>query len=166
MHVTRYTSLLCSLLVFGACAGQSDSPALPDAARFVPPAVTLPLALDDPLLASPMVDAVKRAPLVTLPPPEAVPIVFEPRRHDKRLPRDPITTAERGSLLTPTHGGYAQSTSSLLRYPYRIGAVYLITVGVTHPVTLLLPPGLKLAAPPSLDSEAWDVGFAELGKEG
>jgi hypothetical protein len=93
-------------------------------------------------------------------------VVFDPRRrHGTRLPGDPITTVERGSLLTPTHGGYAQSTSALLRYPYRMGAVYLVTVGVTHPVTLLLPPGLKLASPPALDPEAWDAGFAEVGKE-
>ena len=163
MHVARYITLLCPLLVFGACAGQGDPPALPDAARFVPPAVTLPVPSEPHDL---LVEAVKAAPLVTLPPPEAVPVVFDPRRrHVTRLPRDPITTAERGSLLTPTHGGYAQSTSALLRYPYRMGAVYLVTVGVTHPVTLLLPPGLKLASPPALDPEAWDVGFAEVGKE-
>jgi hypothetical protein len=115
MHVARYTTLLCPLLVFGACAGQGDPPALPDAARFVPPAVTLPVPSEPHDLLG---EAVKAAPLVTLPPPEAVPVVFEPRkRHGKHLPSDPITTAERGSLLTPNHGGYARRPAPYCAIP-------------------------------------------------
>jgi type IV secretory pathway VirB9-like protein len=173
MVIAKYTRIVCTLLVFGGCVLQ-DPPALPDPARFVPPSVTLPSAPAPEEQTLPLlVEAVNMTPMV--PPPDAVPVVFEPPRGRRgkhaarvRRPSDPITTAEQGSLLTPNHGGYAQSTSALLRYPYRTGAVYEVKVGVTHPVTLLLPPGLQIAGPPSLptdqnDPKAWDVGFAEMG---
>jgi type IV secretory pathway VirB9-like protein len=166
--------LLTAGLSLSACAGHNDPPALPETARFVP-AVTLPAeTAPEEVIVAPVQKALKTAPLATLPPPAAVPVVFEPPKRGKgRRIRpttlhdggDPVSTAERGSLLTPSRGGYADATSAVLRYPYRTGAVYLITTAPTHPTTLLLPPGLRLAVPPSLDPESWDVGFAEMGKE-
>ncbi len=164
------TAVLVATLALSACAAPHDPPALPDAARFVPPAVTLPTApAPDEALLAPVRDTLKTAPLVTLPPPEAVHIPQEDKRPAGKgrpqgpLRTDPVTAAEQGSLLTPSRGGYAETTSAVLRYPYRLGAVYVITTSPNHPTTLLLPPGLRLASPPSLDPDAWDVGFAEMG---
>src|SRR5712692_8662919 len=94
-------------LLWSACAMPHDPPALPDAVRFVPPAVTLPTAPapEDALLAS-VRDALQTAPLVTLPPPEAVQVPQEarrpagPTRAQRPRSADPVTAAEQGSLLT------------------------------------------------------------------
>src|SRR5712692_8556121 len=100
-------------LTLSACGMRGDPPALPETARFVPPAVTLPTAPapDEALLAS-VRDALSTAPLVTLPPPEAVPVPQEATRpggkgRTQGPPSiDPVTAAEQGSLLTPSRGGY------------------------------------------------------------
>lgn len=168
MSSARYPTLVCALLLVGACAGTGDPPALPDATRFVPGAITLPREPPEDALLAPVREALQTAPLVTLPPPEAVPMLFEPHgKAGTRPPRprrtdNPVSAAERGALLTPSRGGYADATSAILRFPYKVGAVYLITSSPAHPTTVLLPIGLRLAVPPSL-SEEWDVGFAESG---
>jgi type IV secretory pathway VirB9-like protein len=119
----------------------------------------------------PLAVVLEPAPLVQVPPSDAVPTLVEkPRGRQGKGARhredDPTTQAGHGSLLTPSRGGFADNTSSILRYPYRTGAVYLITSSPAHATTLLLPPGLRIAANPVLDPEHWDVGFAEMGEEG
>jgi type IV secretory pathway VirB9-like protein len=143
-----------------------DPPALPDTPTFVPPAVTLPTTPPEHPLQS-LQTALQQAPIVQLPPPEAQPRLVEPPAPSERpRPRgrqgDPITQAEHGSLLTASRASFAENTSAILRYPYKTGAVYEILTSPAHATTLLLPPGIRLAAPPVLDSEAFDVGFAEM----
>jgi type IV secretory pathway VirB9-like protein len=77
-----------------------------------------------------------------------------------------VEQAEQGSYLTASRASFAENTSAILRYPYKTGAVYEIITSPAHATTLLLPPGMRLAAPPVLDGEAFDVGFAEMNGEG
>jgi type IV secretion system protein TrbG len=117
------------------------------------------------------------------PPPAQVPVspdpVITPSPDEMRLlipltrPRKParpvapaavITSANTRSRVAPTHTGYADGLSSIQRYPYLPGKLYDIYSSPNHPTTILLPPGERLAAPPTLNPEAWDVGVAEMGE--
>jgi type IV secretion system protein VirB9 len=67
--------------------------------------------------------------------------------------------------MAPSRRGYANGDSSLQRYPYRPGTLYEIYSSPNHPTTILLPPGERLAAAPTLNPDAWDVGVAEMGSD-
>jgi type IV secretion system protein VirB9 len=67
--------------------------------------------------------------------------------------------------MAPSRRGYANGHSSLQRYPYRPGTLYAIYSSPNHPTTILLPPGERLAAAPTLNPDAWDVGVAEMGSD-
>jgi type IV secretory pathway VirB9-like protein len=160
-----------------ACTGGAlDPPALPDSSHFVPPAVTLPQAeaaasrtIEDTLAQIRAArEALTHAPLVQVPPQEAVGTRVEkppPERKGPRRASDPIAQAEQGSLLTANRASFAENTSAILRYPYKIGAVYEIITSPAHATVLLLPPGLQRAVPLVLDPEKFDVGVAEMGAE-
>ena len=106
MRIQTYTTLLCTLLVCGGCVIKDDPPAIPDAPRFVPPAVTLPVE-EKPL--TPMPPLTSAAVIaVTLPPREALPRVidrtsFAPSASPRSKQGHPmVEDAIAGSLLTPT----------------------------------------------------------------
>lgn len=152
-----------AVLLCAACTQTvPDPPALPDPPRYVPPEVTLPSGSID---AGPTRHALAAAPLVTLPPPEAVPTPQAPpaaTRGKRPGGHDPIRQAEQASLLTPSRSGFADNTSAILRYPYRTGAVYVVATSPAHATTLVLPPGLHLSTPLVLDPGQWDVGYAKM----
>lgn len=154
MRIRDYTALVLTLVACGGCTMQETAPpAVPDATRFVPPAITTPVEAPTPPLA-----AVALTPPVTVPPVEALPTVV-PRLHKPGQPiRDRVAEAAEGSMLTPWRGGFADNTSALLRYPYKTGAVYVVPTSPNHPTTLLLPPGLTLATAPVLDDAQWLSG--------
>lgn len=150
---TTHTVTLCAALLLTGCATlPPDPPALPDLPH-EPPAVTLPAP--DPLPPVPTYD-------VVLPPPDLQIVAPPPPQRGK--PSAPST------LLTPRHGGQRDPDSHLLTYPYRPGALYLVTASPRHPVTLLLPLGVRLSSPPTLntaqdDSGEWNIGRAKIGED-
>jgi type IV secretion system protein VirB9 len=83
-------------------------------------------------------------------------------------PERPATIIEEAngrSRMAPSRRGYANGHSSLQRYPYRPGTLYEIYSSPNHPTTILLPPGERLAAAPTLNPDAWAVGGAEMGSD-
>jgi hypothetical protein len=167
MRLAAPFPVLCSLLVCGGCVlgGTSDPPALPDATRFVPPPVTQPVEpRADPAAGVAVTTMVLP---VRLPPAEAVPTVRDraslaPPLARRKHGHPGVEEAIAGSLLTPTRGGFADNTSAILRYPYRTGAVYYVPTSPAHPTSLLLPPGVVLAANPAIDDSQWDVQGAKM----
>jgi type IV secretion system protein VirB9 len=88
--------------------------------------------------------------------------------HTPARPERPATVIEEAngrSRMAPSRRGYANGQSSLQRYPYMPGKLYEIYSSPNHPTTILLPPGERLAAAPTLNPDAWDVGVAEMGSD-
>jgi type IV secretion system protein VirB9 len=77
-----------------------------------------------------------------------------------------IEEANKRSLMHPSRRRYADGQSAMLRYPYVPGKLYVIHSAPQHPTTILLPPGDRLAAPPTLNPEQWVVAVAELADGG
>jgi type IV secretion system protein VirB9 len=50
-------------------------------------------------------------------------------------------------------------------YAYTPGTVYTVPTSPSAPTYLVLPPGEQLAAPPTLDPDAWAVGVVQMGQE-
>jgi len=122
-----------------------------------PPVVTLPTMSSPPVVVPP------------LPPP--LPVNLPPHGKQRRAgverPERPdavIREANGEALVTPSRKGYF-GASAVQRYLYQPGKVYLIISSPSHPTTILLPLGERLAAAPIIDGEAWDVGAAEMGSE-
>jgi type IV secretion system protein TrbG len=73
--------------------------------------------------------------------------------------------ANTAALVTPQRVGYF-GDSAIQRYIYQPGKVYLVISSPSHPTTLFLPPGERLAAAPVVDPEAWEVSATEMVGEG
>lgn len=153
---------LCALWI-AACSHDVIVPALPDSSRFVPTLPTSAEFQDSDLtrLIPPETILRPRISPVDLPPEDAVSVPHPTRRKGKNR----IKT-ESSLEIPPT--GTSKDGSVVVTYPYKKGAVYSLTVGVTHPITLFLPFQLHIAATPVLDTEdgkVWKVGYAKSGKE-
>lgn len=168
MRLQHYTTLVCTLLLCGACAIRDpDPPALPDDTRFVPPAVVLPTT--EPPPAAPLLVALEQAPLVTVPPADAIASLAPPPApvpgKRRRASADPVEQATRASLVTPRPEHFGAGTMAMQRFAYRIGAVYQITVSPTAACALVLPTGLRIADKLNLDEKQWEVRYVESGED-
>lgn len=154
MHIRWAPLLALTFVALSRCATvPTDAPALPDLPH-PPPVVTLPAP--DPIPAPPLAPAYD----VVLPPMDLEAVAPQGKRGRKA----------QGHLLTPRSGGHRDPDSNLLTYPYRSGAMYLVTASPRHPVTLLLPLGVRLSSPPVLlnkgdETGEWDIGYPKVGEE-
>jgi type IV secretory pathway VirB9-like protein len=147
-----------------ACAAPQLPPALPDERRW--PSEAPGFATSEPL----------RPTLPDLPPawpPLLQPVALEPpaalSAKAKKLPRPErpdiiMREANREALVTPGRTGYFGG-SAIQRYVYQPGKVYVVTSSPSHPTTILLPPGERLAAAPIIDPETWEVSATEMAGE-
>jgi len=161
----RLLTLLATLVLVTACAGATQPPAIPEAPTvFAPPVETPPppQVQPDPLVAAP----VTAEPLLVPTSEEWQALRAAPKPKGKlERPEKLIEEANTNSRLGPSRRGYWDATSSMQRYPYIPGKVYEIYSAPSHPTTILLPPGERLAAPPIINGEEWEVGAAEMGTE-
>jgi type IV secretion system protein VirB9 len=159
----RTLSLLVAGLTLSACAAKHP-PALPEE----------PTIFEQPASSAPAEQPTHQA---SEPAPTSLDPVIAPTPdewqafttlHTSDRPERPPTVIEEAngrSRMAPSRRGYANGHSSLQRYPYRPGTLYEIYSSPNHPTTILLPPGERLAAAPTLNPNAWDVGVAEMGSD-
>jgi type IV secretion system protein VirB9 len=160
----RTLSLLAVGLTLSACAARNP-PALPEEPTvFEQPASPAPAEQPTRQASEPAPAALE--PIVTPTPEEwqAFTELHAPDRPER--PASVIEEANDRSRMAPSRRGYANGHSSLQRYPYRPGTLYEIYSSPNHPTTILLPPGERLAAAPTLNPDAWNVGVAEMGSDG
>jgi type IV secretion system protein VirB9 len=157
MH--RAAVLLVSALLCSACASTHLPPADPEEPTvFEAPVPAEPAPA--PLLAEVPVTAEP----VLVPPPEELQAVQAPAGPPEP-PARVIEHANQQSRVRPSRQGYAQGHSAMQRYPYRPGALYEIYSSPQHPTTIILPPGERLAAAPTLNPDVWVVAVVEMGTD-
>ena len=156
----RPLTLLATLVLVTACAGATQHPALPEAPTvFTPPAEPTP---PPPISVAPVTAEPTLVPTLE----EWQTLRTAPKLKGKpERPEKVIEEANTNSRMGPSRKGYWEGTSSIQRYPYIPGKVYEIYSSPSHPTTILLPPGERLAAPPVINGEEWEVGAAEMGTE-
>ena len=79
-------------------------------------------------------------------------------------PAKTISRANALATLSPSRQGYANDASVVQHYPYTPGTRYEIYTSPNAPTTILLPVGERLASPPMLNPDAWDVHILEAGE--
>lgn len=156
------------LLTLSACAAPQLPPALPDERRwpseapgFATPEQLRPMLPDLAPMWPPVLQPVALEPPVTL-------NAKTTKRQRPERPDTIMRDANREALITPGRTGYFGG-SAIQRYVYQPGRVYLVVSSPSHPTTILLPPGERLASGPVIDrteGEGWDVGIAEMPAEG
>src|SRR5438132_9079470 len=144
----RLLSVIALSAACSACAAPHYPPALPDPHLWPdePPGFATPEQLHPaPMpLAPPLPPPVP--PVVVsdaLPPKKAL----KKKRQPPEKPEAVMREANTAALVTPTRVGYF-GESALQRYIYQPGKVYLVVSSPSHPTTLFLPPGERLAAAP------------------
>lgn len=161
--------------LFVALALSACSAALPPAVPEEQTVFEAPAVVETPPPPAPVpppveVPAVSLQPVVTPTPQELQAVGTRPPRTSRpsrtEHPETVVTAANTGSRMAPTKQGYAEGQSGVQRYPYLPGKVYDIYSSPNHPTTIILPPGERLAAPPTLNPEQWQVGVAEMEGEG
>jgi type IV secretion system protein VirB9 len=159
----RTLSLLVAGVTLSACAAKHP-PALPEeSVVFEQPAAPALAEPPTPHASEPAPASLE--PVITPTPEEwqAFTALQAPDRPER--PATVIEEANDRSRMAPSRRGYANGHSSMQRYPYRPGTLYAIYSSPNHPTTILLPPGERLAAAPTLNPDAWDVGVAEMGSD-
>jgi len=158
-----YVPIILFAVAFNACTATQQPPALPDAHMWpdeapgfatpeqlhpsmppLPPPLPLPMIISEPLPA---------------------PKLATKKRQRLERPETIMAEANKAALVTPGRTGYF-GDSAIQRYIYQPGKIYLVISSPSHPTTLFLPPGERLAAAPVVDPEAWEVSATEMTGEG
>lgn len=163
----RYLGLFVGLFLSACTMEPPLPPALPDPPHWMgtaiwtdempgfatpeqrsrPPVVRLPIEASDP---HPGARPVK-------------PVALPPRPARSVSPETVVAEALRSSTVLPTKRFYWEGTSGMLRYPYQVGKVWQVYSSPNRPTLIQIPPGLRLAAPPMLDTEEWEWQAIESG---
>jgi type IV secretory pathway VirB9-like protein len=153
----RFIAVILLTISLSACTAEHQPPALPDAKLW--PDETPGLATPDQI----------HPPLPPLPPPiPPAARIAEPSKPPVKKRQRPdviMRQANTAALVTPERQGYF-GDSAIQRYIYQPGKIYLIVSSPSHPTTLFLPPGERLAAAPVVDPEAWEVSATEMTGDG
>lgn len=148
------------ILLLASCT-RALPPAVPeDRAVFEPPLVATQLPAPEPLADVPVTSMPRLQPSL-----DELQAFVVPRPPGKvERPEKVIDDANAGARVSPTRQGYADGKSAVQRYPYLPGRIYDIYLAPNAPTTIFLPVGERLAATPTLNPDAWDVGVAEMGE--
>lgn len=183
MYALRYPCALGLLLSLSACASRHLDPALP-VERTVWADQQM-VSLDDvdqgpnPMnvqaAATPksLAEDIQNTPVSTLP--VTVPSLEEWQQYEAaskpgepQKPKEPpATTIARATALAtmgPSRQHFANDQSVIQRYPYKAGVRYEVYTSPVSPTNIFLPEGERLAAPPMVNPEAWDMVLLESGE--
>ncbi len=189
-HQVAFLSI--GVLLAGCMAGKELPPALPDESRIIvderayssyviPPEATVPTTGNVQAPPAPAQTAPPEAhgtptavPPSPLPIPPRVPTLPDGLQITQFRTAGDLSPKRKGntqiveevnaqSRMSPNQGGYAKGNTAIFQYPYIEGKTYDIYTAPTHPTTILLPRGERLASSPAMNPEQWDLGTAEIG---
>jgi hypothetical protein len=104
-------------------------------------------------------------PLASVPPPDMSPVPSGAEWQAFQAAPLPKLPAGKRRNESGTHRETVTYTGAMRHYTYTPGTVYAVPTSPSSPTYLVLPPGERLAAPPTLDPEAWTVGVVQMGQE-